>query len=86
MVFINKKSAMLVATLWIGFSSTGYAELIPTNDSDFYYRIGGGHSVPVPAYDGTVRVPLNAEGEVGLGYNCGIFNPAILYCQFTQCH
>ncbi len=53
-----------------------YADLIPAGNSSLYYKIGGGQPVPIPAYSGAQSVPLNVEGSVGLGYNCGAFNPA----------
>jgi len=75
---LNKKMVGSLA-LAIGFStvSNSYADLIPTNDNTFYYKMGGGRSVPVPAYDGARSIPLRVEGDVGLGYNCGVFNPQL---------
>lgn len=57
------------------FASTTYADLIPTADSPWYYKLGGGQSVGNPAYRSTHSIPLHVEGDVGLGYNCGVFNP-----------
>ncbi len=53
-----------------------YADLIPAGNSSLYYKMGGGQPVPIPAYSGAQSVPLQVEGSVGLGYNCGVFNPA----------
>lgn len=53
------------------------ADLIPTGDNPFYYRSGGGQYIPVPAYNGATAIPLGVEGDVGLGYNCGVFNPQL---------
>lgn len=45
------------------------------NNSSLYYQIGGGQSVPIPPVQNNVSVPINAEGNVGLGFSCGMFNP-----------
>lgn len=39
--------------------------------------MGGGQDVPVAAYSGTTSIPLHVDGDVGLGYNCGLFNPKL---------
>ncbi|MCW5588134.1 MAG: integrating conjugative element protein [Legionellales bacterium] len=49
--------------------------LIPAVKSNFYYQMGGGDDVPLPAFYNTSTIPLNAEGDVGLGFDCGAFNP-----------
>jgi len=54
-----------------------YAELIPTGDNAFYYKMGGGQGISVPAYDGATSIPLHVDGDIGLGYNCGVFNPKL---------
>jgi integrating conjugative element protein (TIGR03755 family) len=58
-------------------TSTAHADLIPTADSPWYYKLGGGQSVGNPAYRSTHSIPLHVEGDVGLGYNCGVFNPSL---------
>jgi len=62
------------------FSSKSVAlptDLIPTNDNSFYYQMGGGKSIAAPAYQGASSIPLHVEGDLGLGYNCGVFNPML---------
>jgi hypothetical protein len=53
------------------------ALVIPPSDSDFYYQVGGGNDVPLPAFYDKTYVPLKVEANVGLGMNCGAFNPAL---------
>ena len=43
----------------------------------FYYQLGGGSNVPMPAFLDTQAVPLSVGGNVGLGYICGVFNPQL---------
>lgn len=54
-----------------------FADLIPTGSSPFYYKVGGGQAIPVPAYNGATSIPLNVDTNAGLGYNCGLFNPRL---------
>jgi integrating conjugative element protein (TIGR03755 family) len=54
-----------------------YADLVPTADTPWYYTLGGGQSIPSPAYRNAFSVPLHVESDVGLGYNCGLFNPTL---------
>lgn len=54
-----------------------HADLIPTNNNHFYYKMGGGQSVATPAFNGAQSVPLRVGGDIGLGYNCGLFNPKL---------
>lgn len=59
---------------------TSYADIsenFPSSNenSSLYYQMGGGRSVPVPPVQNNVSIPINAEGNVGLGFSCGMFNP-----------
>lgn len=69
------KSAILSAAL-LSFNIS-YAQLVPTGNDNFYYQVGGGQDIPMPAYLDTNAVHLSAELNIGLGYNCGVFNPAL---------
>lgn len=53
------------------------ADLIPTGNNSFYYRMGGGQFIPMPANDGASSIPLHVDADLGLGYNCGVFNPKL---------
>jgi integrating conjugative element protein (TIGR03755 family) len=69
--------AAVCLTAGMGFSSSfAYAEgLIPSIQSGFYYQLGGGNDVPLPAFYDTSYIPLNANSDVGLNFDCGAFNP-----------
>lgn len=51
--------------------------LFPSSNTNasLYYQIGGGQSVPIPPVQNNATVPINAEGNIGLGFSCGMFNP-----------
>jgi integrating conjugative element protein (TIGR03755 family) len=56
--------------------SVVYADnLIPAIKSGLYYQMGGGDDVPLPAFYDTSYIPLDVGGDVGLGFDCGAFNP-----------
>lgn len=54
--------------------SVAFAGLIPNSASDLYYKLGGGQNVPMPAYMSTDTVSLSVDGNIGAGYNCGLFD------------
>jgi integrating conjugative element protein (TIGR03755 family) len=65
-------------TVGATFSSSVYANtsaLIPAVKSGLYYQMGGGDDIPLPAFYDTSYIPLNANSDVGLGFDCGAFNP-----------
>ena len=72
-------SITLILTLSINLItvSSAFADsgLIPAVKSGLYYQIGGGNDVPLPAFYNTSTIPLDVDGDVGLGFNCGAFNP-----------
>jgi integrating conjugative element protein (TIGR03755 family) len=74
-MFSKIKLSLIV--VGITFSIITHADLIPTGNNPLYYKMGGGQSTPVPAYSGASSIPLRVDGDVGLGYNCGIFNPKL---------
>ena len=47
----------------------------PTEDSLWYYEIGGAEPVSVPANPAVVPVTLGGSAQLGLGYSCGKFDP-----------
>lgn len=51
------------------------SDLIPAVKSGLYYQMGGGNDVPLPAFYNTNTIPLDVDGDIGLGFNCGAFNP-----------
>ena len=53
------------------------APLANSNNSEFYYQIGGARSISLPANAGVKTVSLNGAVEYGLGYSCGNFDPTL---------
>jgi len=51
------------------------APLANSNNSEFYYQIGGARSISLPANAGVKTNVLDASYEYGLGYSCGNFDP-----------
>ena len=47
----------------------------PTEDSLWYYEIGGAQPVSVPANPSVVSMTLGGSAQLGLGYSCGKFDP-----------
>jgi hypothetical protein len=39
--------------------------------------LGGGLDIPMPANENTTSIPLNVESNIGLSYNCGVFDPKL---------
>ncbi len=69
----NARALMLVVLmLW---SSAYAATKAPTEDSLWYYEIGGAEPVSVPANPSVVSVTLGGSAQLGLGYSCGKFDP-----------
>jgi integrating conjugative element protein (TIGR03755 family) len=53
------------------------AQIIPSGTDSFYYKLGGGQAIPVPVFMSESSIPLDVGGNVGLNYNCGVFNPIL---------
>ncbi len=70
------KKLLVVAALLL-VSNMALADLVPTGNGGLYYRMGGGQNLPQPSNYDTQSLSLNAQGQVGLGYNCGVFNPKL---------
>lgn len=53
--------------------------IIPTGNSNnvLYYQIGGGSDYTLPPVDNTTAINLLAGADLGLGNQCGMFNPAV---------
>lgn len=71
--YISLVSVVWSTHSWAQSSST----LIPDSDGLFYYELGGGADVPMPAFYDTTAMPIDVDSEVGLGFNCGAFNPVV---------
>jgi len=66
--------ALLLVLLMVGHSGHA-ATPAPTEDSLWYYEIGGAAPVSVPANPSVVSVTLGGSAQLGLGYSCGKFDP-----------
>ena len=67
-----------ISWLLIGLFSLNNAHAItkgPTEDSFWYYEIGGAEPVSAPANPSVVSVTLGGSAQLGLGYSCGKFDP-----------
>ncbi|HNP34330.1 MAG TPA: integrating conjugative element protein, partial [Woeseiaceae bacterium] len=53
----------------------------PTEDSAWYYEIGGAEPVSAPANLESLEMVVGGSVELGLGYSCGKFDPTIAVSQ-----
>ena len=65
----------LLFTAVLVWSSTGLSAQAPTEESLWYYEIGGAEPVSVPANPSVASVALGGSAQLGLGYSCGKFDP-----------
>ena len=72
---IKHRLRLAIATLGLCCSVSGYAAQGPTEDSFWYYEIGGAEPVSVPANPDVVSVTLGGSAQLGLGYSCAKFDP-----------
>lgn len=63
---------LLVAALAVPMTRAAQG---PTEDSLWYYEIGGAQPVSVPANPSVVSVTLGGSAQLGLGYSCARFDP-----------
>ncbi len=59
----------------LGWNSAHSVTKGPTEDSLWYYEIGGAEPVSVPANPSVVSVTLGGSAQLGMGYSCGKFDP-----------
>jgi integrating conjugative element protein (TIGR03755 family) len=62
---------LIALSLW----SSADAAQAPTEDSLWYYEIGGAEPVSAPANPAVVPVTLGGSAQLGLGYSCRKFDP-----------
>lgn len=79
---MSKKIISIISYSLVLISAINYANagvidntLVPGDTNGLYYRIGGGDVTPLPYAPDDDDIDLNVNGNVGLGYNCGLFNP-----------
>ena len=58
---------------------SGYADIVPTggDNNTLYYKMGGGSDFALPPVQDTQTINLNANSNLGPGFMCGAFNPAL---------
>jgi integrating conjugative element protein (TIGR03755 family) len=61
----------------LGFNNAHAITKGPTEDSLWYYEIGGAEPVSAPANPSVVSVTLGGSAQLGLGYSCGKFDPVL---------
>ncbi|GAB5500978.1 MAG: integrating conjugative element protein [Pseudohongiellaceae bacterium] len=66
---------VLMLSSVLSVSHSANAAQGPTEDSWWYYEIGGAEPVSVPANPSVVSVTLGGSAQLGLGYSCGKFDP-----------
>lgn len=64
----------ILAAITLSWSISGYSAQGPTEDSFWYYEIGGAQPVSVPNPK-VVSVTVGGSAQLGLGYSCGKFDP-----------
>lgn len=64
---------LVIATFFA--SVTNAATKAPTEDSLWYYEIGGAEPVSVPANPKVTSITLGGSVQLGLGYSCAAFDP-----------
>ena len=68
---------MFVAIALLSGTNPQFASNPPTQDSLFYYEIGGAEVVPRPLHPTNHSLNLDASARFGLGYSCGRFDPVL---------
>jgi len=61
----------------LGLNSAQAVTKGPTEDSLWYYEIGGTEPVSAPPNPSVVSVILSGSAQPGMGYSCGKFDPAV---------
>jgi len=73
--FNPRNARALLVVVLILWNSAYAATKAPTEDSLWYYEIGGAEPVSAPANPSVVSVTLGGSAQLGLGYSCGKFDP-----------
>lgn len=73
--FSPRNARALLVVVLILWNSAYAATKAPTEDSLWYYEIGGAEPVSAPANPSVVSVTLGGSAQLGLGYSCGKFDP-----------
>lgn len=68
---------LLVPALVIAPPVAGAATPAPSEDSIWYYEIGGARALSAPANPSVVTTTIGGSAKLGLGYSCGKFDPVL---------
>ncbi len=77
-VLTKRHRGQLTSWMMIGLLVCGNTNAVtkgPTEDGLWYYEIGGAEPVSAPANPSVVSLTLGGSAQLGLGYNCGKFDP-----------
>ena len=77
--FISSAAAARLACLILLVSTTAHAQITngPTEDSTWYYEIGGAEPVAAPLNPGVTSIGVGGSAELSAGFSCGQFNPVV---------
>ena len=70
-----RRSITWVLIGMLGWNTAHAVTKGPTEDSLWYYEIGGAEPVSVPANPSVVSITLGGSAQLGMGYSCGKFDP-----------
>jgi integrating conjugative element protein (TIGR03755 family) len=73
----RRRSLVACLAVFVLASQPAQAAQAPTEDSLWYYEIGGAEPVSAPANPAVVSVTLGGSAQLGLGYSCGKFDPVL---------
>ncbi len=75
----NRQKQILLGLCLSLTTSIFASPIIPTgnNNNALYYKIGGGSDYALPPVQDTSTINLLAGADLGLGNQCGMFNPAV---------
>lgn len=72
---INLRTTVASILVQLAMWGSADAAQAPTEDSLWYYEIGGAEPVSAPANPLVTSVTLGGSAQLGLGYSCGKFDP-----------
>ena len=80
MTYLHEGASRLTALVTLAAAlaaPAAHAAEGPTEDSLWYYEIGGAEPVSAPANPSVVSVTLGGSAQLGLGYSCAKFDPVL---------
>jgi len=74
---INNRYITLVLLSLLSSKSFAFSTVPESGNSSMYYEIGGGDSLPMPAFSTAETVSLDVGVGLNGGFNCNRFNPKV---------